>query len=133
MIKSFEDRGHLFATIDPLEFEDVDPIQRSPLRKLRSQLRLDLAYFGFTEEAAKRVVRVGFQDQVGGVLNTSSPPMTIGQLHELLKSQYCRNIGFELGYVADVNQTQFLRSQIEIADPNSSLHRSFSKEEKLRI
>lgn len=94
MIKSFEDRGHLFAKIDPLEFEDIDPVQRAPSRKLRGQLRLDLAYFGFTAADAERVVRVGFQDEVGGVLNTSSPPMTIGQLHELLKTQYCNKIGF---------------------------------------
>ncbi|EPY19506.1 2-oxoglutarate dehydrogenase E1 component [Strigomonas culicis] len=131
MIQAFEGRGHLLAHTDPLNLDDVDLTQRTPSRRFKDMVRLDLAYFGFSSEDANRVVRVGFQDTVGGVLNTDSPPMTISQLHQLLLHRYCGKIGYELSHVADSAARRFIRTQIELEDPNSTLHRPLPKEEKL--
>ena len=133
MIQAFEDRGHLMAQTDPLNYEDTDVTHRTPSRRFREMVRLDLPYFGFTKKDEDRVVRVGFQDQVGGVWDTSSAPMTIKQLHTLLTNRYCGKIGFELVHLNDAEAKRFIRNQIEVEGETSSLHRVFSKEEKKRI
>lgn len=133
MIQAFEDRGHLMAQTDPLNYSDTDVTQRTPSRRYKEMVRLDLAYFGFSEKDADRVVRVGFQNAMGGIYDTSSPPMTIRQLHELLTERYCGRIGFELVHLTDGDSKRFIRSQIELEGPESVLHRAMSKEERLRI
>ncbi|KPA81350.1 putative mitochondrial 2-oxoglutarate dehydrogenase E1 component [Leptomonas pyrrhocoris] len=133
MIQAFEDRGHLKAQTDPLNYDETDITQRTPSRRYRELVRLDLPYFGFSEKDADRVVRVGFQDQVGGVWDTSSAPMTIKQLHTLLTKRYCGKIGFELVHLVDAEAKRFIRNQIEVEDETSSLHRVLNKEEKRRI
>ncbi|KAG5488762.1 hypothetical protein JIQ42_00379 [Leishmania sp. Namibia] len=133
MIHSFEDRGHLMAQTDPLNYMDIDVTERTPSRRYKEMVRLDLAYFGFTDKDVDRVVRVGFQNQIGGVYDTSSPPMTIRQLHELLTARYCGRIGFELMHLTDGDAKRYIRSQIELTDDSSVLHRPMLKEEKLRI
>lgn len=127
MIQAFEDRGHLMAQTDPLEYVDVDPTQRTPSRKFKEMVRLDLAYFGFTPADAQRVVRVGFQNGLGGVLDTSSSPMTIEVLHQLLMSRYCGKVGFELSHIPFMEGKRFIRTQIEI---EGILNRRYSAEEK---
>lgn len=131
MIQAFEDRGHLLAQTDPLDFDNIDPTQRTPSRKFKEMVRLDLSYFGFAPEDAQRVVRVGFQEDMGGVLSTNSPPMTISALHDLLTRRYCGRVGFELSHITFPEGKAFVRSQIELQD--SLLHRQLSKDEKLFI
>ncbi|GET93436.1 2-oxoglutarate dehydrogenase E1 component, putative [Leishmania tarentolae] len=133
MIYTFEDRGHLMAQTDPLNYVDTDVTERTPSRRYKDMVRLDLAFFGFSEKDLDRVVRVGFQNQMGGVYDTSSPPMTIRQLHELLTERYCGHIGYELMHLTDGDAKRFVRSQIELKDSSSVLHRPMSREEKLRI
>ncbi|KAG5464192.1 hypothetical protein LSCM1_00372 [Leishmania martiniquensis] len=133
MIHTFEDRGHLMAQTDPLNYMDIDVTERTPSRRYKEMVRLDLAYFGFSDKDADRMVRVGFQNQIGGVYDTSSPLMTIRQLHELLTARYCGRIGFELLHLTDGDAKRFIRSQIELTDDSSVLHRPMSREEKLRI
>ncbi|KPI87352.1 putative 2-oxoglutarate dehydrogenase E1 component [Leptomonas seymouri] len=133
MIQAFEDRGHLMAQVDPLNCDDLDGALRTPSRRYREQVRLDLPYFGFSEKDADRVVRVGFQDQVGGVWDTSSAPMTIKQLHTLLMSRYCGKIGFELVHLVDAEAKRFLRNQIEVVSDSSLFHSAFSREKKRQI
>ncbi|AYU83718.1 2-oxoglutarate dehydrogenase subunit [Leishmania donovani] len=133
MIHTFEDRGHLMAQTDPLNYMDTDVTERTPSRRYKEMVRLDLAYFGFSDKDLDRVVRVGFQNQMGGVYDTSSPPMTIRQLHELLTERYCGRIGFELVHLTDGDAKRFVRSQIELKDSSSALHRPMSREERLRI
>ncbi|ESS69013.1 2-oxoglutarate dehydrogenase E1 component [Trypanosoma cruzi Dm28c] len=132
MIQAFEDRGHLRASIDPLGYEFDDSISRSYSRKYKEVLRLDLASFGFTPDDYNRVVRVGFQDKVGGVLNTNSRPMTIKELHEYLTMRFCGKVGYELSHIADVDVARFLREVVETGDGGyNPLHRTLSKEERL--
>ncbi|KAK7197919.1 2-oxoglutarate dehydrogenase subunit [Novymonas esmeraldas] len=133
MIQAFEDRGHLMAQTDPLNYVDTDVTQRTPSRRYKEMVRLDLAYFGFSDKDADRIVRVGFQNQIGGLYDTSSPPMTIRQLHELLTARYCGRIGFELMHLTDSEAKRFIRSQIELESASSVLHRSMGTDEKLRI
>ncbi|KAG5490235.1 hypothetical protein JKF63_00354 [Porcisia hertigi] len=133
MIQAFEDRGHLMAQTDPLNYVDTDVTQRTPSRRYKEMVRLDLAYFGFSDKDVDRVVRVGFQNEKGGVYNTSSPPMTIRQLHELLTARYCGRIGFEMVHLTDGDAKRFIRSQIELDDVCSVLQRPMNKEERLRI
>lgn len=133
MIQAFEERGHLMARTDPLDYHDTDVTQRTPSRKYKEMVRLDLIYFGFTEADASRVVRVGFQDQVGGIWDTSSPPMTIQALHNLLTQRYCGRIGFELSHIADVEVKRYMRSQIALGGGDCPLHRVMSKAEKVGI
>ncbi|KEG06995.1 2-oxoglutarate dehydrogenase E1 component [Trypanosoma grayi] len=132
MIQAFEDRGHLMASTDPLNYDNDDPTRRTPSRRFRELLRLDLAFFGFLPDDYKRVVRVGFQDEVGGVLNAHSRPMTIKELHEHLTKRYCGKVGHELSHIADNSIARFLREAVEseggVYDP---LHRRLSKEERL--
>ncbi|KAH9598069.1 Transketolase-like [Trypanosoma melophagium] len=132
MIQAFEDRGHLMASTDPLNYESDDPTRRTPSRRFRELLRLDLGFFGFTPEDYNRVVRVGFQGEVGGVLNANSQPMTIKQLHEHLTMRYCGKVGYELSHIVDAESVRFMREAVESgAGPYNPLHRNLSKEERL--
>lgn len=133
MIQAFEDRGHLFASLDPLAFDD-EPTKRIPTRKFKENLRLDLESFGFSPDEFDRVVKVGFQAEVGGILDNRTPPMTIRQLHATLTKIYCGNIGFEITHIADENQVRFLRETIEVErDSRDPLHKKLTTEDRAWI
>ena len=127
MIQAFEDRGHLMASLDPLSYED-EPTKRIPSRRYKESLRLDLESFGFAPADYDKVVRVGFRDNVGGFLNSNTPPMTIRELHTHLKKTYCGNIGFEFSHISDENISCFLRETIE--NQETKLHRQLTVEDK---
>lgn len=134
MIQAFEERGHLMASTDPVNYDNDDPTRRTPSRKFKELLRLDLAYFGFGPEDYNRVVRVGFLDKVGGVLNTNSRPMTIKELHENLSKLYCGRVGYELLHIVDGDTARFMREVVENRGGSyDPLHRSLSKEERLWV
>ncbi|RNF02364.1 putative alpha-ketoglutarate dehydrogenase complex subunit Kgd1 [Trypanosoma rangeli] len=131
MIQAFESRGHLVASTDPLGKDDDKLSNRAPLRNVKEMLRLDLAFFGFTPNDYNRVVRVGFQDEVGGVLNTHSCPMTIKELHEYLTKRFCGKVGYELSHIVDKDVSRFLREVVESDGAYNPLHRTLTKEEKM--
>lgn len=134
MIQAFEERGHLMASTDPINFDKDDHTFRTPSRKFKELLRLDLAYFGFTSEDYNRVVRVGFLDKVGGVLNTNSCSMTIKELHEKLTKLYCGKVGYELLHIVDCEIARFMREVVENRGSSyDPLHRQLSKEERLWV
>lgn len=133
MILAFEERGHLCAQTDPLSLSDELHAERAPTRKYRP-LSLELESFGFTPAEFDRVVKVGFQAEAGGILDTSTPPMTIRQLHDRLKRIYCGNVGYEFSHIADDAQSRFLRENIESErDSADPLHRAMSNQDKLHI
>lgn len=133
MIRVFEERGHFVAQTDPLALGEDYLLHHTPANAMRANLRLDLAHFGFSAVDAERVVRVGFQDKVGGVFNTGSPAMKVRELHELLTQWYCGPIGFEMQHIVDAAEQSFIRSHIQLNDEANSLRRSFSAEEKRHI
>ncbi|SCU72746.1 2-oxoglutarate dehydrogenase E1 component, putative [Trypanosoma equiperdum] len=133
MIQAFEDYGHLAARTDPLDAED-DSLHRSPQVKPRERVHLGLESFGFSKEDHDRVVRVGFMDQLGGAMSSSSRAMTIKELHDHLTKCFCGRVGCELGHVDDANVVRFVREVVEgYNTEHNPLRRPLSKEEKLWV
>lgn len=134
MIQAFEDRGHLAANLDPLDHnrpDDSTKCTRIPTRKVRDNLGLSLESFAFTPDEFDKVVKVGFQQDVGGLLDTRTQPMTIRQLHATLTRIYCNNVGYEFTHIINEEQAKFLRDNIESErDPLDPLHKKFSTADK---
>ncbi|RNF10792.1 2-oxoglutarate dehydrogenase E1 component, mitochondrial precursor [Trypanosoma conorhini] len=130
MIQAFEDRGHLLASTDPLDYNNKGPLGRVASCNRKDMLRLDPAYFGFTPDDYNRVVRVGFQEEVNGVLSTSSRPMTVRELYEYLTMRFCGTVGFEMSHIVDRETSRFLREVVESDGAYNPLHRALTKEEQ---
>lgn len=112
MIQCFEHRGHLLASLDPLNYED-DPNQRIPARKVRESVRVDTEFFGFTAEDLRKTYTIGVHECIGGLLDPSTPPITLADLHQRLVNTYCGNIGWEINHVDEARMMRWLREQIE--------------------
>ncbi len=97
MIRTYRSRGHLAANLDPLGLG-------------RSDLPPDLTpdFHGFTEDKLDRPVFVG------GALGLTW--VTVRDLVDILRSNYCGNVGFEYMHIADVEERRWLQERIEGAD-----------------
>jgi 2-oxoglutarate dehydrogenase E1 component len=133
MVQCFEHRGHLVASIDPLNYKD-DPNQRIPSRKVSEALCLDVEFFGFQPHDLDKVYTTGFHSSVGGLLHSDTPPMTLRALHERLVRTYCGNIGWDYSHVDDVKVARWLREQIETPERVSNAPLSeLDKNGKLKV
>ena len=97
MIRTYRGRGHLAANLDPLGLH-------------QSKLPRDLTpeFHGFTEDKLDSHVYVGG--------NLGLEWVSIRELVEILRANYCGNVGFEYMYIADVAERRWLQERIEGAD-----------------
>ena len=94
LIRAYRIRGHLIATLDPLE-----------LLKKEEHLELRPETYGFTKKDYSRKI---FLDGVLGI--------QYGSLHEILKilkKTYCSNIGYEFMHMGDPDEKTWIRNRIE--------------------
>ncbi|MEO0062458.1 MAG: hypothetical protein RLZZ08_1018 [Pseudomonadota bacterium] len=97
LIRSYRVRGHLAANLDPLGLSHIE---------LPDDLKLE--WHGFTGDALDREV------YIGGVLGLDW--VTPRNLVDILRANYCGQVGLEYMHIADVEERRFLQDRIEGPD-----------------
>ncbi len=97
LVRTYRVRGHLAANLDPLGLATHEiPADMTP------------EYFGFTGEALDRPVFLGG--------NLGLEWTTVRELVDILRKNYCGNVGLEYMHIADVEERRFLQDRIEGPD-----------------
>ena len=97
LIRTYRVRGHLAADLDPLGLSQ---------RELPDDMKLE--WHGFTGKALDEQV------YLGGNLNLEwATPL---ELVEVLRANYCGQIGFDYMHIADVEERRFIQDRIEGPD-----------------
>jgi 2-oxoglutarate dehydrogenase E1 component len=97
LIRTYRVRGHLAANLDPLGLSKRDlPADLTP------------EYYGFSGPDINRRV------YVGGALGLEW--VTVRELVNILRANYCGNVGLEYMHIADVEERRFLQDRMEGAD-----------------
>ncbi|MDH3242921.1 MAG: 2-oxoglutarate dehydrogenase E1 component, partial [Alphaproteobacteria bacterium] len=94
MIRAYRVRGHLEATLDPLELEAPVP-----------HPELDPVSYGFTEDDYDREI---FIDNVLGLERA-----TLRQILEVVRGTYCRTIGVEFMHIQVPEEKAWIQQQAE--------------------
>ncbi len=97
LLRTYRVRGHLAADLDPLG-----------LSKQELPADLDPEYHGFSGEALDRPVYLGG--------NLGLEWVTVRELVEILRRNYCGKIGFEYMHISDVEERRFIQDRIEGGD-----------------
>ncbi|KAB7648356.1 2-oxoglutarate dehydrogenase E1 component [Polymorphobacter fuscus] len=97
LIRTYRVRGHLAANLDPLGLM---------VRDLPADLTPE--YHGFFEADLDRPVHIG------GALGLQTA--TIRELVEILRANYCGNVGVEYMHINDVEERRFIQDKIEGRD-----------------
>ncbi|MCW2410305.1 MULTISPECIES: 2-oxoglutarate dehydrogenase E1 component [unclassified Sphingobium] len=97
LIRTYRVRGHLAANLDPLGLSQRDlPADLTP------------EYHGFSGAEQDRKV------YVGGALGLEWT--TIRELVDILRANYCGNVGLEYMHISDVEERRFLQDRMEGKD-----------------
>ena len=97
MIRSYRQRGHLIAKLDPLELLKADYLEE-----------LHPESYGFKKEDYHKKI---FLD---GVINKQHS--TIKEILEFLREKYCDTIGYEYMHISNPTERKWFRDRVEIAD-----------------
>jgi 2-oxoglutarate dehydrogenase E1 component len=110
LIRTYRVRGHLAANLDPLGLAKRDlPADLTP------------EFHGFTGAALDRPV------YLGGALGFETA--TVREIVEVLRRNYCGNVGLEYMHINDLDERRFLQDRMEGRDA----HISFTPEGKQAI
>jgi len=97
LIRTYRVRGHLAANLDPLGLSHQNlPADLTP------------EYHGFTAADLDRPI------YLGGTMGLEKA--TIRELVEILRRNYCGNVGLEYMHIADVEERRFLQERMEGKD-----------------
>jgi 2-oxoglutarate dehydrogenase E1 component len=97
LIRTYRVRGHLAANLDPLGLSHMElPADLTP------------EYHGFSGAALDRRI------YIGGTLGLEWA--TIREVVEILRANYCGNVGLEYMHIADVEERRFLQDRMEGKD-----------------
>ena len=99
MIRSYRQRGHLIAKLDPLGLLKSDYLDE-----------LHPESFGFKKEDYKKKI------YLGGVANKKYS--TIIELLGFLKKTYCGSIGYEYMHISNPTERKWFRDRIELSQNN---------------
>ena len=94
LIRAYRIRGHLIATLDPLEL-----LKKEEHSELRPET------YGFMKKDYNRKI---FLDGVLGIQYGS-----LNEILKILKKTYCSNIGYEFMHMGDPNEKTWIRNRIE--------------------
>lgn len=94
LIRTYRVRGHLAANLDPLG-----------LTKRELPADLTPEYHGFAETDLDRPIHIA------GVLGLETA--TVRELVEILRANYCGNVGVEYMHINDVEERRFIQDKIE--------------------
>ena len=97
MIRSYRQRGHLIAKLDPLELLKADYLDE-----------LHPESYGFKKEDYHKKI---FLDGV-----TNKQHSTIKEILEFLREKYCDTIGYEYMHISNPTERKWFRDRVEIAD-----------------
>lgn len=97
LIRTYRVRGHLAANLDPLGLSHYElPADLTP------------EYHGFSGDALDRPVYLGGNlDREWG---------TVREVVEILRANYCGNVGLEYMHISDIEERRFLQIRMEGAD-----------------
>ncbi|MDA7473872.1 2-oxoglutarate dehydrogenase E1 component, partial [Candidatus Pelagibacter ubique] len=99
MIRSYRQRGHLIAKLDPLELLKSDYLDE-----------LHPESFGFKKEDYQKNI------YLGGVINKDQS--NIKEILAFLKKTYCGPIGYEYMHISNPTERKWFRDRIEKSDDN---------------
>jgi 2-oxoglutarate dehydrogenase E1 component len=102
LIRSYRVRGHLLATLDPLELE-----------KPRMNPELDPATYGFSEADWDRPILI---DLLPGLTNP-----TLRQIMARLKTIYCGSVGVEFMHIQEPDQKAWIQDRLENVEQHAVL------------
>ena len=108
LINQYRVRGHLIATLDPLE---AKPVRMHP--------ELDPATYGFTIWDLDR------KFVTGGLAGKSRLPL--GEILAILRDAYCRTVGVEYMHISEPDEKRWIRERVE------GVPSDLSTEDQLRI
>ena len=97
MIRSYRQRGHLIAKLDPLELLKSDYLEE-----------LHPESYGFKKEDYHKKI---FLDGV-----TNKQHSTIKEILEFLREKYCDTIGYEYMHISNPTERKWFRDRVEISD-----------------
>ncbi|MFA6113143.1 MAG: 2-oxoglutarate dehydrogenase E1 component [Sphingomonas sp.] len=97
LIRTYRVRGHLAANLDPLG-----------LSKREMPADLTTEYHGFSNDDIDRPV------YLGGTLGLQWA--TVREIVDILRANYCGNVGLEYMHIADVEERRFLQDRMEGKD-----------------
>jgi 2-oxoglutarate dehydrogenase E1 component len=98
LIRTYRVRGHLAANLDPLGLNAT--------RELPADLKTD--YHGFSDADIDRPV------YLGGTLGLEWA--SVREIVNILRANYCGNVGLEYMHIADVDERRFLQDRMEGKD-----------------
>ena len=101
MIRSYRQRGHLIAKLDPLELIKSDYLDE-----------LHPESFGFEKTEYKKNI------YLGGVINKQNS--NIKEILEFLKKTYCGPVGYEYMHISNPTERKWFRDRIEKSEDNLS-------------
>ena len=99
MIRSYRQRGHLIAKLDPLELLKSDYLEE-----------LHPESFGFKKTDYKKNIHLG------GVINRENS--NIKEILTFLKKTYCGTIGYEYMHISNPTERKWFRDRIEKSQDN---------------
>jgi 2-oxoglutarate dehydrogenase E1 component len=99
MIRSYRQRGHLIAKLDPLELLKSDYLDE-----------LHPESFGFKKENYQKNI------YLGGIINKQNS--NIKEILGFLKKTYCGPIGYEYMHISNPTERKWFRDRIEKSDDN---------------
>lgn len=97
LIRTYRVRGHLAANLDPLGLSK---------REMPDDLKTE--YHGFSDTDIDRPV------YLGGTMGLQWT--TVRELVDILRANYCGNVGLEYMHIADVEERRFLQERMEGKD-----------------
>ncbi len=97
LIRTYRVRGHLAANLDPLGLNHAE---------LPDDLKTE--YYGFSDSDIDRPV------YLGGTMGLDWA--TVRELVDILRANYCGNVGLEYMHIADVEERRFLQERMEGKD-----------------
>jgi 2-oxoglutarate dehydrogenase E1 component len=120
LVRAYQVRGHLRASIDPLGIMQPD-------RDFCPAPELEPSFYGFSPADLSNL-RFHLGTGLLPEFQAAQPVMTLGEIVEQLQRTYSNTIGYEYSHIPDRQQCNWLRARIEVPQQYA-----FSKEEKLVI
>ncbi len=99
MIRSYRQRGHLIAKLDPLELLESDYLDE-----------LHPESFGFKKKDYKKNI------YLGGIINKQNS--NIKEILDFLKKTYCGPIGYEYMHISNPTERKWFRDRVEKSKDN---------------
>lgn len=120
-IRSYQQRGHLVADLDPLGIISY-PVRTDLGVPMRANESVTRKYLKFQKSDLEKQFQLPSSTLIGGADKT----MKLKDIIDRLENIYCKKIGVEYAFIADTEQVEWIKSKFE---PPGVRH--FSKEQKI--